>query len=801
MITDLKRAARALLRSPAYTIAAVATFAIGIGANTTVFGVVNAVLLRAFPFREPERLVELYEYSPRGNSDRFPLSAANFRDWRDGSHSFTGLSVVSSAEFTLRTDDEPERLTGARVSGNFLQVLGVQLAAGRGLTPEEDAAGAAPVAVISHTLWQRRFGGDRGIVGRTIEINGQPTTVVGVLPADFRFPAADRADVLAPLRWDERTWNRRGNHFLTAIARLKPGVSAATAQADLQTIADRIGRDFPEMQKGWGARVVPLHEAIVSGARPMLLVLMGAVGAVLLIGCANVANLTLARVAAKQRATAVRAAIGAGRAELVRQHLAESVVLGVAGGAAGLVLAAAISRALPSLVPTEIPRIADAGVDWRVALFTFGVSLAASVIAGLVPAWQGSRTDLAEVLRDGNKGSTAGAARARSRDMLFVAEVALSLLLLAGAGLALKSFAKLLAVQPGFAPERVLVGRVQLPRVRYADSLAQVRFWDGALQRLRETPGVRAAGATSFLPLGGDEAYGAYGIRGRPVDVEHRLMAQFQFATDGYFDAMGIPLKRGRALSTEDRPGAPLVAVVNEALAQATFPGEDPIGHELQPFGEDGPAFRVVGVVGNVKHRALTDSLRPQIYFPSRQLGSDAGWFVVRGTGSPETLAAALRREVHAVDPTLALADVQPMQGVLATSVARQRFLAQLLGGFAASALVLALVGIYGVVANTVVQRSSEFGIRVALGATRADVLRDVLGAALVRTGLGLGIGLAGALAAGRALAAQLYDVRTNDPAVLGGIAALLIAAALMASWLPARRATKVDPIRVLRSE
>ncbi|AHG87825.1 permease [Gemmatirosa kalamazoonensis] len=771
-----------------------------------MFGVVNAVLLRAFPFHEPERLVALYEYAPRGKDDRMPLSAANFRDWRDGSHAFASMALVTDAAFTLRSDpssgaSEPERISGARASAGLWQTLGAPLALGRGYTADEDLPGAAPVAVISHSLWQRRFGGDRGIVGRTMTLNDAPTTIVGVLSPDFRFPLAQSTDVVMPFRWDEKTWNRRGNHFASAVARLRPGVTVSAAQADLQTIADRIARDYPEMQKGWGARVVPLHEAVVSGARSMLLLLMGAVGAVLLIGCANVANLTLARVAAKQRATAVRAAIGAGRAELVRQHLAESVVLGIAGGAAGLALASLISRALPSLVPTEIPRISDAGVDWRVAAFTFAVSVAASVIAGLVPAWQGSRADLAEVLRDGNKGSTAGAARARSRDMLFVAEVALSLLLLAGAGLALKSFAKLLAIQPGFAPERVLVGRVQLPRLRYADSLAQTRFWDAALQRLRETPGVRAAGATSFLPLGGDEAYGAYGIRGRPVDVEHRMMAQFQFATDGYFDAMGIPLRRGRVLSTDDRAGTPLVAVVNEALAQAHFPGEDPIGQEVQPFGEEGPAFRIVGIVGNVKHRALTDSLRPQIYFPSRQLGSDAGWFVVRGTGSPETLAGALRREVHAVDPTLAIADVQPMRGVVATSVARQRFLAQLLGGFAVSALVLALVGIYGVVANTVVQRSGEFGIRVALGATRGDVQRDVLGGSLARTALGLAIGLGGALVAGRALATQLYDVRITDPVVLGGIAVLLVAAALLASWVPARRATRVDPMRVLRSE
>ena len=802
MITDLKRAARALLRSPAYTMAAVATFAIGIGANATVFGVVNAVLLRAFPFREPERLVALYEYAPRGNNDRMPLSAANFRDWQAAAHAFASMALVSDAEFTLRAESEPERVTGARASASLWQTLGTPFALGRGFTASDDVPGAAPVAVISHSLWQRRFGGDRGIVGRTVTINDAPTTIVGVLSPEFRFPPAQSADVMMPLGWTERTWGQRGNHFASAIARLKPGVTVAAAQADLQAIADRIGREFPGMQGGWGARVVPMHTAYVADARPVLLVLMGAVGAVLLIGCANVANLTLARVTARQRAVAVRAALGARRAALVRQQLAESVVLGVLGGVAGLALAALSSRALPSVVPTEIPRIGDAGVDWRVGAFTLLVSLAASVIAGLVPAWQGSRAGLAEVLREGNKGSTAGAARARSRDVLFVAEVALSLVLLAAAGLALKSLGRILAVRPGFAAERVLVGRVSLPRTRYADSVTQSAFWRASLERLRAVPGVRGAAMVNLLPLGGDESYAGYTIDGRPPVTERDMpMANYAAATEGYFDAMGIPLVRGRAFTTADVQNMPKVAVVNEALVRQQFAGQDPLGQVVRPFGTDGPGFRIVGVVGNVKNRALTDSLRPELYFPEHQLPDRAGWLVVRGTGDPTTLAASLRREVHAVDPTLAVAAVRPMEGVVSDTVARQRFLAQLLGGFALSALVLALVGIYGVVANTVAQRTAEFGIRSALGARSLDVLGDVLGGSLKRTALGLGVGLAAALLAGRALETQLYDVRPNDPVILGGIAALLVGVALLASWVPARRATRVDPMTVLRSE
>jgi len=731
-----------------------------------------------------------------------PLSPANFRDWRDGTHTLSGMSLVTDDNFTLRSGEEPERLTGARVSSNFLGVLGATPALGRGFAANEEGPGAPAVAVITHALWQRRFGGDRAIVGRTIDLNGVPTTVVGVLGADFQFPPSARAEVFAPVAWDEGAWGRRGSHFLTAVGRLRAGVTQSDAQRDLQTIADRIGRDFPGMQKGWGAVVVPLHAALVADARPVLLVLMGAVAAVLLVGCANVANLTLARVAARQRAIAVRAALGAGRGELVRHHLAESVVVGVLGGAAGLALAALATRALPAILPVEIPRIGGTAVDWRVAAFTFAVSLGASVLAGLVPALRGSRADLAEVLRDGNKGSTSGASQTRVRDLLFVAEVALSLVLLAGAGLAIKSLGRLLAVQPGFAPEHVLVGSVSLPHARYADSVSQVRFFDQTLAALRAAPGVRAAANVAMLPLGGDEAYGAYAIDGRPpvTDLE-RPMAQFNWASEGYFDAMGIPLRRGRAFTPEDRFDAPFVAVVNEALVRREFRGQEPIGHVLRPFGAKGPGFRIVGVVGDVKHRALADSLRPQLYLPMRQSATDGGVLVVRGRGDAQALAGALRAAVHAVDPTIAIADVRTLGSVVSDTVARQRFLARLLGGFAASALVLALVGIYGVVANTVAQRSAEFGIRSALGARSADLLGDVLGAALKRTALGLAIGFAVALVAGRAIAGQLYEVRTTDPSVLGAIAVLLVAVALLASWLPARRASRVDPMRVLRGE
>jgi putative ABC transport system permease protein len=805
MLTDLRLAFRSLGRSWAFTLAALATFAIGIGANATVFGVVNAVLLKGYPFAEPDRLVALYERDLRGGNDRFPLSPANFRDWQGGTRTFSGMAAIGNADYTLRAADagdaEPVRLTGNRVTWTLPRVLGVTPHLGRAFTAEDDVHGAPGVAMISHQLWQSRFGGERSAVGRSVELNGRPVTIVGVLPPDARYPSA-RSDVWMPFAMSDSAWTaQRGNHQFDAVGRLAPGATLDAARAELSTVAARIARQFPDEQANFGATAIPLHAAMTGTVAPVLWVLLGAVSLVLLLACANVANLTLARGAARQREVAVRTAIGASRWHLVRQQLAESVVLGGGGAAVGLVIASWACRALPAVVPTSIPRLEQAGVDWRVAAFTFATAMLASVAAGLVPALQTARTDLNGVLKDGGKGSTAGAARARTRDALFVAEVAFALLLLVGAGLTLTSFNRLLSVAPGFQPERVLTAQLSLPRARYANDTAQARFWEQLLPRLRAVPGVGAAAVVTLAPLGGGTSMWAYTVDGRPRPRPNEAPVAIVYsASDDYFRTLGVPLRRGRAFTAADRLGSAPVAVVSERLVREQFRDQQVLGQRVR-FDSAGPAYEIVGVVGDVKHTSLADDVRPALYTPMAQAPWGRGTLVVRGTGDAAALAGAVRRQVAAVDPALAVAEVQPMAGVVGASVARPRFSALLLGAFAVCALVLALVGIYGVVANGVAQRSGEFGIRVALGAKPGDVVRDVLGGSLKRTAIGIALGLSGAAALTRLLADELYDTSPFDPTVLAGVSLLIALVAAVASWVPAWRATRVDPIAVLRAD
>ena len=806
MLSVLRQTLRALLRSPGFTLAAVATFALGIGANATVFGVVNAVLLRAYPFAEPERIVALYETNVADaagpDGDRFPIAPANFRDWERQARSVVAMAAVGGTDFTLRGDGEAERLPGSRVTWALPRVLGVAPQLGRAFTPEDDRPGAPPVVMISDRLWRTRFGGDPGVVGRAVDLNGRPTTVIGVLPPGVRYPNA-RVDVWGPFAMSDSAWTaQRGNHSLAGVARLAPGRSVEQAAAELHAIATRLAAEHPDFQRDFRATAVPLHDALTGQVRPVLLVLLGAVGFVLLIACTNVANLTLARGAARQREVAVRTAMGAGRWHLVRQQLAESVVLGVAGGALGLGLAALACAALPALVPADIPRLDEAGIDWRVALFSFTLALAAAAAAAVGPALQTAGADLNGVLKDGGKNSTGGAARARFRDGLFVAEVAFALLLLTGAGLAVTSLSRLLAVAPGFSPERVLTAQLSLPRARYASDTAQAAFYAQLLPRLRAIPGVARAGLASSLPLGGMMAYGAYVIDGKPVaSPQDAPLADLANVSDDYFRAMGIAVRRGRDFAERDAFGAGPVAVVSEALVREQFRGEDPIGRHVLPWGPEGPRFEIVGVVADVKLNSLADAMRPALYVPLAQGPTPRAALVLRASGDPAALTGAVRQAVRELDATLAVAEVRPMEAIVATSVARPRFSALLLGAFAGCAVLLALVGIYGVVAQSVAQRSAEFGIRVALGARPADVRRDVLGGALRRSALGVALGLAGAAGLTWLMADQLYDTSPFDPGVLASMSLLVTAVAAAASWLPARRAMRVSPMQVLRTE
>jgi putative ABC transport system permease protein len=806
MLTVLRQALRALLRSPGFTLAAVATFALGIGANATVFGVVNAVLLKAYPFAEPARLVALYETNIAGEmgpeAGRFPIAPANFHDWQQQAKAFTAMAAVGGTEFTLRGDGEPERLGGSRVTWALPRVLGVAPQVGRAFTPDDDRPGAPPVVMISDRLWRTRFGGDRGVAGRVVDLNGRPTTIIGVLPAGVRYPNA-RTDVWGPFAMSDSAWTgQRGNHSIQAVARLASGVSVEQATTELHAIATRIAAEYPDFQRDFRATAVPLHDALTGPVRPVLLVLLGAVAFVLLIACTNVANLTLARGAARQREVAVRTAIGASRWHLVRQQLAESVVLGAVGAGLGLGLASLACAALPAVVPADIPRLDEAGIDGRVAAFTLALALLASIAAGVVPALQTARTDLNGVLKDGGKNATGGAARARIRDGLFVAEVAFALLLMTGAGLALTSLSRLLSVAPGFAPERVLTAQLALPRARYASDTAQAAFYAQLLPRLRAIPGVAHAGLASGLPLGGGMAYGSYLIDGKPVpSPQDAPLADFAHVSGDYFRAMGVPVRRGRDFAETDRFGQGHVAIVSEALVREQFRGEDPIGRHVQPWGPEGPKFQVVGVVADVKQHSLADAVRPALYVPITQGPTSRAALVLRASGDPAALSASVRRAVREFDATLAVAEVQPMGEIVATSVARPRFSALLLGAFAGCAVLLALVGIYGVVAQGVAQRSAEFGIRVALGARPADVRRDVLGGSLKRAGIGIALGLAGAAGLTRLMADQLYDTSPFDPGVLTSMSVLVALVAAAASWIPARRATRVSPMQVLRTD
>ena len=806
MLSDLRFAARTLLRTPGFTIAAALTIAIGVGANATMFGVVDAVMLRALPFREPERVVALYEVTRDGN-DRMPLSPANFADWSQRMRTLSGMGALHTGQVTLdgETDAsaEPERISVARTSGNLAQVLGVVPMLGRAYSEDDAKPGRPPVILLGHRLWMSRFGGDASVVGKPVRIDGTPYTVLGVLPPEVRWPESG-TQAWIPWTYDEGWWQNRGGHGLTAVARLAPGVTLEAAQAEIRQVAAQVNVDHPEIEghRGWSGRHVPILEATVGGARQVLLVLLGAVTFVLLIGCANVTNLALARAASRQREVAVRTAMGARALHLLRLYFAESLVIGALGGGLGVVIAILAMAAIPRIAPAQILRLDTAHVDWRVAGFAFVLAVLASFASAAWPGLATARRGLAGAMKDGGRGSTSGRTTRRGRDVLFVAEVALALVLLAGAGLAVRSLGDLLSTPPGFRPERVLTASVSLPGARYGNDTAQAAFVDAALERLRAQPAVRAAGYVNLLPLAGGRAYFGFWVPGRPdLDGANLPLADGASVSEGYFDAMGIPLRRGRDFTRGDAIGAPPVAVVNELLAKKIFPGQDPIGRELQPFGPEGPRFTIVGVVGDARQASLDGEQTMQLYLAARQGPRRDGTIVVRGPEEPTVLAATLRESIRAVDPQLAVNGIRPMRQVISESVARPRFATLLLGTFATCALLLAMVGIYGVVSHGVTQRQGEFGIRSALGARPADLLRDVLGAALGRTGLGLAIGLAGAAVLARFLVSQLPGAKGVDPLVLAAVALLLGGVALAASWIPARRATRASPLTALRAE
>ena len=825
MWQDVRYGMRMLLRRPAFTLVAVVTLALGIGANTAIFSVVNTMLLRALPFPEPERLVLVWDDRPQGNWPQLPLSLPNFLDLREQCQSCAGMSAWTPGSFSLSGVAEPEQVQYAVVSSNLFSVLGVRPALGRDFLPEEDRASGSRAVIISHSLWQRRFNSDPQFIGQTVTLDGQQFEVAGVLPAGFRFASFPReTEIWLPFGLDplkERIYNRNAKE-LGVIARLRPGVSREQAQAEMVEISRRLEQRHPEFNRGLKLQVAALGEQSVRNLRPALLVLLGAVGFVLLIACANVANLQLARAVSRRREMAIRAALGAGRWRLVRQSLIENALLAVMGGGVGVLLAfwgidllALLPFNAPSFfMPYYVPP-RQINIDGRVLGFTCLLSLLTSVICGLVPAAHASRADLNEALKEGG-GKSPG--RRGARRLLVVAEMALALLLLTGAGLLVNSFVRLLRVDPGFDPENVLTFTLSLPKAKYPENRQVTDFYARVLERAATLPGVTAVGAVEFLPLSGVDSSTGIFIEGRPVPPpSERNHAHYRTVTVDYFRAMGMRLRQGRALTERDDQRAPRVAVINETMARKYWPGEDAIGKrvsfdfEAMRFYRDRPPDwdipggmrQIVGVVADVKHSNLKAVAVPEMFIPTEQAQRLVREMtvVLRTTSDPLALAGAMRREVAAIDPDQSLSNLSTMSQLLAASVAQPRFSLLAFAVFAAIALVLASVGIYGVMSYSVSERTHEVGVRMALGARPGDVMRLVLGQGLRLALAGVAIGLMAALALTRVLTSLLYGVSATDPATLAMVVVLLTGVALLACYLPARRAARVDPVVALRQE
>jgi putative ABC transport system permease protein len=798
MLQDLRYATRRLLKSPGFTLVAVGALALGIGANTAIFSVVNTVLLRPLPYPAPEQLVQLWESRPQQNMPRSEIAPHEFLAWADQCQSFQRLAATDVAEYNLTGRGEPERVTGALVTAGYLPLLGVAPAHGRGFLEEEDRPGSDNVVVLGHELWRSRFNSDPSVVGQSVSLDGVACNVVGVLPRGFRLPGD--ASLARPIAFSGEDRARPGNHFLNVFGRLKEGVTLAQAEAEMAAAAARVEQSLGGANVGHQVAVVSLHEQVVGGARTSLLVLLGAVALVLLIACANVANLLLARAAARRREVAVRAALGASRWRIVRQLLAESLLLSGLGGALGLLLAVWGVDLLVGLDPAGVQRAGEVALDWRVLAFTFGLSLLTGLLFGLAPALQASKTDFVESLKEGGR-SGQGLARSRLRGALVVGEVALTLVLLVGAGLLLKSFGRLLAVDPGLDPRNVLTMDVALPPAKYAEPQRITAFYERLLQEAAALPGVQAAGAVSVLPLAGDDNSNFVQIEGRaPLPPGQALRAGRRNVTADYFRALAIPVRRGRAFTPADTAEAQRVLVINEAMARSFFAGEDPVGKRVRT-GDKSPWVEVVGVVGDVRHRGLDVDTRPEMFFPQLQTPSRRMTLVVRAAGDPEALAGPLRERVRDIDRDQPVGNVKTMESWLSESVASRRFSAALLGVFAALAAGLAALGLYGVVSYSVAQRTHEIGLRMALGAQGRDVLRLVIGQGMALTLVGTAVGVAAALALTRVMSGLLFGVGATDAGVFVTVPLLLAAVALLACYFPARRATKVDPMVALHYE
>ncbi|MEN3336791.1 MAG: hypothetical protein V7647_467 [Acidobacteriota bacterium] len=795
---DLRHGVRLLRRAPGFSAVAIATLAISIGANTSIFSVVNTLLLQELPYRDSARLAVVWEHNVPRDRKNNVVSPGNFIHWREMNHSFEDMAAVGlTFNMTLTGAGEPEEVPFQYVSASFFPVLGVAPALGRPFTADEDRPNAR-VVVVSDRLWKRRLKGDPRVLSRALTLEGEAYTIVGVMPPGFSFMDST-VDLWAPIGFEAAARAPRGR-WLMVVGRLRPGVTLERAQQDMTRVHAELTRLFPEFNTGWRARVVPLHEELSGDVRPALLILLGAVAFVLLIASANVANLLLARATSRQRELAVRAALGAARGRLLRQLLAESAVLSAAGGLAGLLLAWGAVHVLRVVVAQSVPiqRLDVVRLDGWVLAFTGAVSVCSGLFAGLVPAMAASAGALTDALRQAGR---SGSARSGARSAFVIVEVSAAVVLLVGAGLLVRSFVTLLNIDPGFDAAHTVTLRVSLPDTRYSDA-TRAQFFDRLFNALDALPGVEATGATSFLPLSGPAAATSFTVVGQPAPRRgEEPVTDVRVVANHYFAAMGIPLLRGR-LFDEHLPGDTTSRIiVNDALARKYWPGEDPIGKRIKVSWNNPREDEIIGVVGDVRQASLDTQARPTNYWPYRRFAYRTMTIALRAKGNPAPLIGAAKALIRSQDPELAVANVRTLEEVVAASVARQRLTMLLLSLFAASALVLAAVGIYGVIAYSVTERTREIGIRMALGATAGDVMRMVMGQALLLTSIGMVVG--GALAFGltRAMVNLLYGTRPADPVTYVSVAAVLGAAAGLASYTPGRRATRVDPAIALRAQ
>jgi putative ABC transport system permease protein len=801
-IQDLRYSFRLLLKNPGFTIVAVLTLALGIGANTAIFSVVNSLLLRPLPYPDAQQLVWIWGTNPKNDIPQEAASAPDFADWKSRNQSFAEMAAFSRTALILNTEGEPERLLGGAVTDGFFSVLRAQPKMGRVFLPEEDRPGANRVVILSERLWQRRFGADPHIIEKSITLTGNPYTVVGVMGADFLNPRPgdlQPAELWVPLRLNYATAGRRSD-FLGVIARLKPGLTLVQAQTEMTTIASNLEEQYPTTNDGWSAKVLTLHERFVGDVSRTLLVLMGAVCFLLLIACANVANLLLVRASSRRKEIAIRAAMGASRMRLTRQLLTESLVLSLFGGALGLLSAVWGLNILVSFIPGNLPRLSEIALDNRAMIFTLSISLLTGIVFGLIPALQASTPSLNDCLKEGGKEAASLGGSNRIRNVFAIVEVALALVLLAGAGLMMKSFLKLQDVNPGFDPNRVVTMQVQLPSSRYKEEVQLANYGTQLLEKIATMPGVEAAALVSDVPLSGGGDILAFSIEGISRSPSDPIQdADAHVVSPDYFKTLGIQLKGGALFSSQDLINSPGVVVISETMAKRYWGDEDPIGKRISTDGEKW--MKIIGIVADVRHKTLNKEPYPQMYAPIAQNPRRTLTILARSSTDPASIIPALRHQVRELDANVPVFNVRTMEQILADFIAPPRFNAMLIVLFAVLALLLAAVGIYGVISYGVTQRRHEIGIRMALGARPAEILKMVVGQGLKLVLIGIGLGLVAVFLLTRLLSKLLFEVSATDPITFVLVSLILTGVALLACLVPARRAAKTDPMVALRYE